>query len=156
MNKKPKLYMLVGVPGSGKSTWVKNQEWSKDCAVISTDRWVELEAERTGKTYSEIFQEYMPKAVELMAIQVELARDKGLDIIWDQTSTTIHTRAKKFRMLPEYYAIAVVFRIPEPDELQKRLASRPGKVIPSEVLQSMIDRWEEPTEDEGFKEIWRA
>jgi len=156
MNEKPKLYMLVGVPGSGKSTWVENQNWAKDCAVISTDRWVELEAERTGKTYSEIFQEYMPKAVELMAIQVELARDKGLDIIWDQTSTTIHTRAKKFRMLPEYYAIAVVFRIPEPDELQKRLASRPGKVIPSEVLQSMIDRWEEPTEDEGFKEIWRA
>jgi predicted kinase len=156
MNEKPKLYMLVGVPGSGKSTWVENQNWAKDCAVISTDRWVELEAERTGKTYSEIFQEYMPKAVEMMAIQVELARDKGLDIIWDQTSTTIHTRAKKFRMLPEYYAIAVVFRIPEPDELQKRLASRPGKVIPSEVLQSMIDRWEEPTEDEGFKEIWRA
>jgi predicted kinase len=156
MNEKPKLYMLVGVPGSGKSTWVKNQEWSKDCAIVSTDRWVELEAERTGKTYSEIFQEYMPKAVEMMAIQVELARDKGLDIIWDQTSTTIHTRAKKFRMLPDYYAIAVVFPTPESEELQKRLASRPGKVIPSEVLQSMIDRWEEPTEDEGFKEIWRA
>jgi predicted kinase len=98
----------------------------------------------------------MPKAVELMAIQVELARDKGMDIIWDQTSTTISTRAKKFRMLPDYYAIAVVFPTPEPEEHQKRLASRPGKVIPSEVLQSMIDRWEEPTEEEGFKEIWRT
>ena len=153
----PKLYMLVGVPGSGKSTWVKNQEfWMKDCAYISTDMWVEMEAERRGVTYSEIFQEYMPKAVELMAIQVELARDKGMDIIWDQTSTTISTRAKKFRMLPEYYAIAVVFRIPEPEELQKRLASRPGKVIPSEVLDDMIAKWQEPTEDEGFKEIWRT
>jgi predicted kinase len=149
--------MLVGVPGSGKSTWVKNQEfWMKDCAYISTDMWVEMEAERRGVTYSEIFQEYMPKAVELMAIQVELARDKGMDIIWDQTSTTISTRAKKFRMLPEYYAIAVVFRIPEPEELQKRLASRPGKVIPSEVLDDMIAKWQEPTEDEGFKEIWRT
>jgi hypothetical protein len=59
-------------------------------------------------------------------------------------------------MLPEYYAIAVVFRIPGPEELQKRLANRPGKVIPSDVLQSMIDGWEEPTEDEGFKEIWKV
>jgi predicted kinase len=153
----PKLYMLVGVPGSGKSTWVKNQEfWMKDCAYISTDMWVEMEAERRGVTYSEIFQEYMPKAVELMANHVELARDKGMDIIWDQTSTTIATRAKKFRMLPEYYAIAVVFRIPEPQELQKRLASRPGKVIPLEVLDDMIAKWQEPTEEEGFNEIWRT
>jgi predicted kinase len=149
--------MLVGVPGSGKSTWVKNQEfWMKDCAYISTDMWVEMEAERRGVTYSEIFQEYMPKAVKLMANHVELARDKGMDIIWDQTSTTIATRAKKFRMLPEYYTIGVVFRIPEKQELQRRLANRPGKVIPSDVLQSMIDGWEEPTEDEGFNEIWRT
>jgi predicted kinase len=157
MNEKPKLYMLIGVPGSGKSTWVKNQEfWMSKCAYISTDMWVEMEAERRGVTYSEIFQEYMPKAVELMANHVELARDKGMDIIWDQTSTTIASRVKKFRMLPAYYAIAVVFRIPEPQELQRRLASRPGKVIPSEVLQSMIDRWEEPTLEEGFNEIWRT
>jgi predicted kinase len=87
---------------------------------------------------------------------VNAARDAGKDIIWDQTSTTIFTRAKKFRMLPEYYAIAVVFRIPEPEELQKRLASRPGKVIPLEVLDDMIAKWQEPTEEEGFNEIWRT
>lgn len=156
MNKKPKLYMLVGVPGSGKSTWVLNQEWSRNCAVISTDMWVEMEAERVGKTYSEIFQEYMPKAVELMAHQVELARDRGMDIIWDQTSTTISTRAKKIRMLPDYYHIAVVFKTPALSELQQRLANRPGKVIPSEVMDDMIAKWQEPTEDEGFKEIWRT
>jgi predicted kinase len=157
MNKKPKLYMLVGVPGSGKSTWVKNQEfWMKDCAYISTDTYVEEWAETVGKTYTEVFEEYMPVAVTRMAGAVNAARDAGKDIIWDQTSTTIATRAKKFRMLPEYYAIAVVFRIPEPQELQKRLANRPGKVIPLDALQSMIDGWEEPTEDEGFNEIWRT
>ena len=154
---KPKLYMLIGVPGSGKSTWVKNQEfWMKDCIYISTDKYVEEYAYSVGKTYSEAFEEYMPIAVVRMADAVNAARDAGKNIIWDQTSTTIATRAKKFRMLPEYYAIAVVFRIPGSEELQKRLANRPGKVIPSDVLQSMIDGWEEPTEDEGFKEIWRT
>ena len=156
VNKNPKLYMLVGIPGSGKSTWVQNQEWSKNCCIISTDYWVEEEAKRQGKTYNEVFKDYMPRAVELMTQNVISAREMGNDIIWDQTSTTISTRAKKFRMLPEYYAIAVVFRIPEHEELQKRLASRPGKMIPSEVVNDMIAKWQEPTEDEGFKEIWRT
>jgi predicted kinase len=150
-----KLYMLIGVPGSGKSTWASQQEWYKDCAYISTDVWVELEAKKQNKTYTEVFNEYMPKAVNIMTEHVKLARDAGQDIIWDQTSTTIHTRRKKLVMLPDYYAIAVVFKTPDSDELAKRLSNRPGKIIPEGVLQSMITNWEEPTLEEGFKEIWR-
>lgn len=149
----PKCYQLVGVPGSGKSTWIKNQDWAKDCAIVSTDMWVELEAERVGKTYSEIFDEYMPHAVKLMANHVELARDKGMDIIWDQTSTTEGARRRKFNMLPDYEHIAVVFKTPEMDELKRRLASRPGKNIPSHVMAQMIKNFSMPTTDEGFIEI---
>lgn len=154
-NSKPKLYMLIGIPGSGKSTWVANQDWAKDCAYISTDKYVEEWAETVGKTYTEVFQEYMPVAVAMMAGAANGARSIGKDIIWDQTSTTVSTRAKKFRMLPDYYAIAIVFPIPEREELNRRLASRPGKIIPQEVVDSMIAKWEEPTEEEGFHEIWR-
>ncbi len=149
----PKCYQLVGVPGSGKSTWIKNQDWAKDCAIVSTDMWVELEAERVGKTYSEIFDEYMPHAVALMANHVELARDKGMDIIWDQTSTTEGARRRKFNMLRDYEHIAVVFKTPEMDELKRRLASRPGKNIPSHVMVQMIKNFSMPTTDEGFTEI---
>ena len=152
----PKLYVLVGVPGSGKSTWVANQDWAKDCVYVSTDTWVELEAERQGRTYSEVFEEYMPKAVNIMSAQVIDARDQGRDIIWDQTSTTVMSRRRKFSMLPDYYAIAVVFRCPDLDELMRRLNSRPGKIIPLDVVESMIKNFEVPTEDEGFKEIWYA
>lgn len=151
-----KCYQLIGVPGSGKSTWVSNQEWAADCHIISTDYWVELEAERVGKTYSEIFTEYMPRAVELMAQNVVTVREMGNEIIWDQTSTTIASRARKFNMLPDYHHIAVVFRTPEHTELVRRLASRwdSGKIVPEHVVASMIAGWEEPTEEEGFKEIW--
>ena len=150
----PVCYQLVGIPGSGKSTWIKNQDWAKDCSVASTDMWVEMEAERQGKTYSEIFDEYMPHAVRLMANHVELARDKGMDIIWDQTSTTLASRRRKFNMLPKYRHIAVVFKTPEPEELTRRLNSRPGKTIPDHVMKRMIEGYDIPTEDEGFTEIW--
>ena len=149
-----KLYVLVGVPASGKSTWIKDQIWALGLTIVSTDAFVEDYARSQGKTYSEVFDEYMPTAVELMAEQVVRARELGHDIIWDQTSTTIATRAKKLRMLPDYYAIAVVFRTPDRDTLDRRLISRPGKSIPRHVVDNMINNWEEPTEDEGFKEIW--
>jgi len=149
----PVCYQLVGVPGSGKSTWIKSQDWAKDCAIVSTDMWVEMEAERVGKTYTEIFQDYMPHAVKLMAQHVELARDKGMDIIWDQTSTTEITRRRKFNMLPDYEHIAVVFNTPDQVELDKRLSSRPGKIIPDHVMKSMIEGFVMPTTDEGFAEI---
>jgi predicted kinase len=148
-----KCYQLIGVPGAGKSTWIKNQAWAKDCAIVSTDMWVDMEAERVGKTYSEIFDEYMPKAVQLMASHVELARDLNRDIIWDQTSTTEAARRRKFNMLRDYEHIAVVFPTPEMDELSRRLASRPGKNIPSHVMIQMIKGFVMPTLDEGFVEI---
>ena len=151
-----KLYVLVGVPGSGKSTWVKNQDWAKDCVVVSTDAFVEDYAKQQGKTYSEVFKEYMPTAVEKMAEQVVFCRQNNLDIIWDQTSTTISSRQRKFNMLPNYYSIAVVFRTPPDEELKKRLESRGGKKIPWSVIESMRNNWEEPTEEEGFNEIWYA
>jgi predicted kinase len=154
----PKCYQLIGVPGAGKSTWVSDQEWAGDCAYISTDVYVEEFAKNSGKTYSEVFVDVMPECVNLMAGDVVNARNEGRDIIWDQTSTTIKSRTRKFNMLPDYYHIAVVFKTPEHKELVRRLTSRydSGKIIPEHVIASMIASWEDPTEDEGFKEIWYA
>ena len=152
----PKCYQLIGVPGSGKSTWLKNQTWALGLTVISTDNFVEAYAKEQGKTYSEVFDEYMPTAVDLMSKVVVHAREHGHDVIWDQTSTSVKSRARKFRMLRDYEHIAVVFATPDADELAKRLASRPGKNIPDHVMRSMIEGFEMPTEEEGFKEIWNA
>lgn len=151
-----KCYQLIGVPGAGKSTWIKSQDWAKDLPVVSTDNFVEAYAKEQGKTYSEVFDEYMPIAVRLMANQALVCQANGLDVIWDQTSTSVAARRRKFATLPKYEHIAVVFKTPEPEELARRLASRPGKNIPDHVMRSMINHFEMPTEEEGFTEIWFA
>jgi predicted kinase len=152
----PKCYQMIGVPGSGKSTWIRNQIWALGLTVVSTDAFVEDYARAQGQTYNQVFRDYMPTAVDLMAQQVVFAREHGHSVIWDQTSTTVASRRKKFHMLPDYEHVAVVFGTPEPAELARRLASRPGKSIPDHVMLSMLQNLKEPTLEEGFQEIWHV
>jgi len=152
----PKCYQLIGVPGSGKSTWIRNQIWALGLTIVSTDAFVEDYARAQGRTYSQVFEDYMPTAIDLMVQQVVFAQQHGHTVIWDQTSTTAASRRKKFRMLPDYQHIAVVFKTPDLEELSRRLASRPGKIIPEEIVKDMIDRFEMPTLAEGFQEIWHV
>lgn len=151
----PTLYILVGVPGSGKSTWIKNQHFDMSkTAIVSTDDLVEKYATSVGKTYSEVFDEYMPQAVAKMAGQARAAFRAGMDVVWDQTSTSVGSRAKKIRMCPTTYKIvAVVFDTPEKEELARRLGSRPGKNIPDHVMRQMISSYQPPTTAEGIDEI---
>ncbi len=152
----PNLYMLVGVPGAGKSTWISNQDWTGDCVIASSDRFIDEEALRLGKTYNEIFNDYIKTATKLMETQIAVAKAKNCDIIWDQTNVSAKSRAKKLKLLADYDKIAIVFKTPDEAELTRRLSSRPGKSIPDIAMRSMIDNFEMPTIDEGFKEIWRA
>ena len=152
----PKLYMLIGVPGSGKSTWVANQEWAGGIPVVSSDQFIENHAQLQGKTYNEVFDEYIKIATKLMDNQVEICKANNKDIIWDQTNTSAKSRKAKLAKLEGYEKIAVVFKTPEKEELDKRLAQRVGKHIPANVIESMIANLEMPTEEEGFKEIWYA
>ena len=160
---KPVCTVMVGLPACGKSTLVNRiirdmGDHGDGVFVYSTDNLLEAWAADDGKTYNEVFKDYMPIAVRLMANQAEICRANGVDVIWDQTSTTIASRARKFNMLPDYEHIAVVFRTPEHKELVRRLSSRweSGKIVPEHVVASMIASWEDPTEEEGFTEIWYA
>jgi predicted kinase len=148
------LYVLVGVPGSGKSTWTGHQsfDWEKT-VIVSTDRFVTRHALEVGKSYREVFDDYMPTAVRLMAEQARDAFESNKIVVWDQTSTTVLSRAKKLRMCPDHYTkIAVVLETPKA-ELHPKFLDRPDKEIPWEVVQGMIDNFEMPTKDEGFDKI---
>lgn len=151
----PKAYILIGIPGSGKSTWIAQQPFEWDRTVIaSSDSYVERFAKEKGKTYSDVFKDYIRTATSLMDADVKHAIENQLDIVWDQTNTTVGSRAKKLKLLPNNYEkIAVVFSTPEDRELARRLASRPGKTIPPEIIASMKSQLHEPLESEGFNKI---
>lgn len=145
----PTLFMLIGIPASGKSTWRAKQ---KDAVVISTDDKIDAYANASGKTYSEIFAEKIAVATRDMEQDLKLAIANNENIIWDQTNLTAASRAKKLRKIPKnYHKIAVYF--PVPKDLDERLASRPGKTIPTHIIEQMKLQLEEPTFEEGWNQI---
>lgn len=151
----PTLYVLVGLPASGKSTWAGMQKFD-NTVIVNTDKHVQAYADSVGKTYSEVFNEYMPQAIGLMMEEVREAVRNKQSIIWDQTSTTVASRKRKFYYTADYKKVAVIFKIRDPEDHKRRLASRPGKEIPIDVIAQMSEQWEEPTVEEGFNEIWNT
>ena len=95
----PKLYMLVGVPGAGKSTWIKNHA-DGAAMVLSTDDKIEAAARAQGKTYSEVFKDEIKAATSGMAQDLLRALRDGRDIILDQTNITRKSRKEKLARIP--------------------------------------------------------
>ena len=151
----PTFTMLIGVPGSGKSTWLAQQpiDWT-NTVIVSSDNIIERRAQEQGKTYSEVFHQEVKSATAEMNQILRDALAKGLNIINDQTNTTVKSRKSKLAAFPaNYRKVAVYFRTPDDEEHQRRLNSRPGKTIPPAILNSMKSQLEEPQADEGWDEI---
>lgn len=153
---RPTAYILVGLPGSGKSTWIKSKNAEGNYVVVSSDDEIEKYAKSKGLTYSDVFQDYVKTATNLMNANFRSAIANGSDIIWDQTNLSKKKRRSILDQLPKSYRkIAVVFRV-DADELQRRLdkrAQEEGKTIPTHIVDSMRKTFEIPTKEEGFHEI---
>jgi predicted kinase len=147
--------MLVGVPGSGKSTWIaENFPDLTGHYVASTDRLIEIYASMRQATYDDMFQDNIDYANKAMMTHIKDVIVYGYNIIWDQTNLTPKSRAAKLAAVPNTYRkIAIFFPTPETEELYRRLGSRPGKTIPEFAVQQMINSLQQPTVEEGFDEV---
>lgn len=156
MNNKT-LFMAIGLPGSGKTTWYESYVDSSIEAVrLSTDDYLEDLARDTGVTYNDVFNDYIKEATSAMYEDLSNAIEFDDNIYWDQTNLTVKSRKAKLAKIPsDYRKVAVVFMTRNSEVLKTRLANRQGKTIPADVLYRMISTFELPTRDEGFDEIWR-
>lgn len=143
----PTVRFLVGVPASGKSTWLAAHPQTG--VVVSSDAHVEAAAARRGLTYDQVFPETVQAANQKVLAEAKAAFQSGQDLVWDQTNLTRKVRAERLRLVPPGYTKVAVF-FPTPKNLAARLASRPGKTIPPEVVAGMAASLERPTKGEGF------
>lgn len=147
--------ILIGAPGSGKSTWMRNQEWIDDTYVASTDDIIENIADQYGFTYDEAFKDVVGFAEKVMWRELEMAAQDGDPIYIDRTNMSVKSRKRFIDFLRPYgYRFdAVVFPNPDPAEWERRLNSRPGKTIPENIIRNMVSSFRMPTQEEGFVNI---
>ena len=149
--------LLVGVPASGKSTWIKQQhlddyQYDDTIGIVSTDLVIETIAELYDMTYDECFRDLISFAEKVMWEDLEIYATQGLSIYIDRTNLSVKSRKKFIDFLEPYgYRVeAMMFPIPEKEEWDRRLNMRKGKTIPFHVLESMVKNYQEPSLDEGF------
>lgn len=162
----PICYVMVGLPGLGKSTLVKDQRKvyeriDIDVFVYSTDGILERIADFLGKTYDNVFEEHIKSATAEADIDLAHAIKERQDIIWDQTNLSAKKRAKIInRMRQAGYQVRCECIIPpeagwidDQKAWAYRLRNRPGKTIPQHIMNNMIESFVVPTADEGFDMI---
>lgn len=140
----PFYVMLVGLPGSGKTTFANRvlddaKSLDRQTIVISTDNLLE-----GAGLYDPTNSLLMDWATTSMSKLLDLALDLDMNIVHDQTNLT---RAKRIRMLSlipsHYYKICVV--------VTGNYGST--KSIPADIFSMMEASYRTPTDDEGWDEI---
>jgi predicted kinase len=147
--------MMVGLPGSGKSTWVNTQTHREMSYVYSTDHVIDNIASLYYVDYDFIFKQAIDLAKRICNHQLAIAQmDDDPIIFWDQTNLTRKSRKAKLAQVdPAYRRVAVVVQCQDRNVWLERCKNRKGKHIPLKVLEDMEKSFEMPEESEGFKEI---
>lgn len=150
--------ILVGAPGVGKSTWLAAQHNSE--VVVSSDHIIEQVALCVGRDYNDVFTDVIKFADKIFWADLENAAERGANIVVDRTNMSAKSRKRIFDIVRRYnYDFsAIVFPLPGTADLstvewRRRLDSRPGKIIPLHVLESMLGSFEMPAVEEGFNTI---
>ena len=150
----PMVILPVGVPGSGKSTWVDRfiEMSSHPTVKVSTDDQIEHIAAAIGKSYNETHRETDMRVLESkMRDAIKSAAIRKDNIIVDRTNVQTRARDRCLSVMPNYYVrVAVVFEL-EKQELFARLKRRQqqtGKYIPAGLVEQMLADYQPPTYNE--------
>ena len=154
---KQTVYILSGVSGSGKSTYIKNH----NLCSVSTDELVEEYARENNFNYTQAFDEIQNKKLfgSLNSIFFDNIIDlinSGKDFAIDRTSLNSFTRKSLIDLVKSNSTdseIKVVFFDIPKSVILKRLADREaktGKGIPDFVIEKQFESFEKPTDVEGY------
>lgn len=149
--------VLIGPPGSGKSTFLNSLKAHMPVVIASTDDQIDAHAAEHGLTYSQAFDRInfktLKKRMEL-AIAEGVARNEHVFV--DQTNMTRKSRSGKLKMAGNHLKIAIDFDVPDKVLLERieALGLATGKIIPKGIFFSMMKTYEAPTRDEGFEHVY--
>ena len=153
MSKRPKLFMLIGLPGSGKSTFARNKvkfydntcNETKLVIVSSDDIREELYGTRScQKDPARIFEIAHERVIEFL--------EQGWDVIFDATNITRKNRISLLKKIPAYIEkFAQICWAPISTCIERDLKREFS--VKANVIWRMAYKFQMPFYDEGFDHI---
>lgn len=143
------LVLMVGLPGSGKSTYAK--ENFPEHIILSSDANVQKIADDLGKTYDEVWDKHIGMADKKFFDDLNSYIQAGANIVVDRTNLSKRSRTRVLAPLitnkrAADYNVKVVLMNPELTTIKARLGDRKDKTISPGVLTSMRSLFEVPEE----------
>ena len=146
------LYVLVGISGAGKSTFVDNfLKTHPNTIVYSSDKLRavlgkdESDQSVSGQVFSTIFYN----------LDRDLSANK--DVLVDATSLTVRDR-KKYVDIAKKHNAKIIAYVLERDKKtilsnQKARYASGGRFVPEDIVDKMFLKYKRPTVEEGFDEV---
>lgn len=155
--KKKKLFILVGPPAVGKSTWIDKNINKTNAYIISRDNIVDEVREEFGS----IGKSEITEIDRRLKQQIAGAKNSKKDIVVDFPNTTIKQRNMVARDLQihedEFEKIAIVFNFKGAEEIIVKNAQKRkeeiGKNVSLYALKHFMSQFEDISKEEGFNKI---
>lgn len=136
--------MLVGAPGSGKSTFAKA---NSKAVVVSSDSIREslYGSEETQGNPGEVF--------EIAHNHITEALERGQSVIFDATNMRRKHREAIMNKIKHFHVTKICVIFAEPYGVLCGQNNERARRVPEDVIWRMIENFEMPTLSEGFDEI---
>lgn len=144
---KPILAVMIGISGSGKSTYANGLKTSLKAELVETDA---IRGELTGDPSNQT-QNY--KVFQIAKKRINDLLSQGKNAIIDATSVSVRDRKDWIQIAKDNNAEVRGYFIDTPIDICKTQNRKRDRKVPDEVIDRQASRLESPTKAEGFDSV---
>lgn len=146
------LYLMCGLPGSGKSTFLKNKIKDKENSVIISRDAIRFSIVKPEEDYFS----HEKEVTKILWDQINKALAANKNVFVDQTSLTSKSRAWLLQHVDGYEHVNLIWIHEDVETCLNRNETRLGTraYVPRGVIRRMSSQFVTPTLEEGFYRIF--
>ncbi len=141
---KPILAVMVGISGSGKSTFSNGLKTSLNAELVETDA---IRVELTGNAED---QTQNARVFGVARRRIDNILSQGINAVIDATSVSVRDRKDWIDIAKQNNAEVRAYFVDTPVDVAKQRNRKRERKVPEDVIDRQASRLQPPTKSEGF------